>query len=111
MSHISIVEELLTEVRILLHLFLESFLKRNELFVDLLFDNLGCSLPGLKERSELDLLAHFGNPKCVTPILASSVNQVDQSASLPPYLIPAISMADYLSKANQRLLLKPNLLC
>ena len=32
------------------------------------------------------------------PILA--VNAVDQTVSLPPYLLPAISMADYLAKAK-----------
>ena len=84
--------------KILLHLFLESSLKQDELFVDLHFGNLGCSLPGLNERTESDVLEHFGNPECVTPILA--VNPVDQTASLPPYLIPAISMADYLAKAT-----------
>ena len=72
--------------------------------VDLHFNNLGCSLPGLNERTELDLLTHFGNPECVTPILA--VDPADQTASLPPYLIPAISMADYLAKAKPPLSLE-----
>ena len=76
----------------------ESSLKQNELFVDLHFGNLGCSLPGLNERTELDLLGHFGNPDCVTPILA--VDPVDQTVSLPPYLVPAISMAEYLVKSK-----------
>ena len=33
-----------------------------------------------------------------TPVLAT--NPVDQTASLPPYLIPAISMAEYAAKAK-----------
>ena len=52
----------------------------------------------IDERTELDLLGHFGSPECVTPIIA--VNVADQTASLPPYLIPAISMADYLANAK-----------
>ena len=54
----------------------------------------------------LDFLAHssFGNPECVIPILAA--NLVDQTVSLPPYLIPNISMAAYLAKEKLLLTLE-----
>jgi hypothetical protein len=65
--------------------------------VDLHLDNFGCTLPGLNEHSEWDVMAHFGNPDCV-PILA--VNPMNQTASIPPYIVSAISMADYLAKSR-----------
>ena len=67
------------------------------IIVDLHIGNLGCSLPGLNERTELDFMAHFQNPECV-PILA--VNPMDQTASLPSYLVVALSTADYLAQAR-----------
>ena len=71
---------------ILLSFSLESFLKR--IVLDLHLNNIGCqwSLPasGLNECRSL-------------------LNPVDQTASFPPYLVPAISIAEYLAKAKPRL--------
>jgi serine/threonine-protein kinase SRPK3 len=51
----------------------------------------------LDERSEIDLLEHFGDPECTVVL---PVNPADQSASLPSYLVTAISMADYMVKSR-----------
>jgi hypothetical protein len=74
-----------------------SQLSDQHILVDLHIDNFGCSLPGLDELGDSDLIDHFGDPDCV-PILA--VNPMDQTSALPPYIVSAISMADYLAKAT-----------
>jgi hypothetical protein len=43
---------------------------------------------------------HLYSPDCV-PILA--VNPMDQTASLPPYIVAAISMADYMVESKSPL--------
>jgi hypothetical protein len=48
-------------------------------------------------------MAHFDNPECV-PILA--VNPMDQTGSLPLYLVVALSMAEYLAQARPPLLIE-----
>lgn len=64
--------------------------------VDLHLDNFGCTLPGLNEHSEEDLMAHFPPPECTVVL---TVDPMDQTTSLPPYLVTAISMADYMVNA------------
>ena len=59
--------------------------------------NLGCTIPGLNENTEEDLLLHFVNPEC---IIVLTVDPSDQAASFPPYLVKAISMADYMVDAH-----------
>jgi hypothetical protein len=64
------------------------------------FDNFGCSIPGLDNHAELDIIAHFSNPDCT---LIFAINPMDQTASLPPYIVAAISMADYMVKSKTSL--------
>jgi hypothetical protein len=70
-------------------------ISRLNAIVDLHIGNFGCSVPGLNKCSKLDLLGHLGNPECV-PILP--VKLMNQTASLPHYLVMPISMARYLSE-------------
>jgi len=66
------------------------------LFVDLHLGNICCTLPGLNEHTEEDLIAHFVPPEC-TVVLTE--DPMDQTTSLPPYLVTSISMADYMVNA------------
>jgi len=70
------------------------------LFVDLHLGNLGCTLPSLDEHTEEDLIAHFGSPECTVVLTA---DPMDQTTSLPPYLVTSISMADYMVNAKSSL--------
>jgi hypothetical protein len=65
--------------------------------VDLHIGNLGCTLPGLSERSVRDVLEHFSEPECTVVL---PINPGKQTASLPPYLVTAMSMADYMVNAD-----------
>ena len=64
--------------------------------LDLHIDNFGCSIPGLDEEAQSDIMEFFDPPDCV-PVIA--VDPANQTASLPPYMVAAISMADYMVKS------------
>jgi hypothetical protein len=50
----------------------------------------------LNEHTEEDLIAHFAPPECTVVLTA---DPMDQTTSLPPYLVTSISMADYMVNA------------
>jgi hypothetical protein len=54
-------------------------------------------MPGLDRHTGWDLTASVGVPECI-PVVA--VDPMNQSASLPPYLVVAFSMRDYLAHAR-----------
>lgn len=60
---------------------------------DLHTGNLACTLPGLDDQSEDDLLSHFGSPE-VTIVLPRNTEK--QSDSLPPYLVPSVSILSFM---------------
>lgn len=64
--------------------------------LDLHFGNFGCSIPGLNEETQSDIMQFFDPPDCV-PVIA--VDPANQTASLPLYMVVAISMADYMVKS------------
>ena len=50
----------------------------------------------MNEHAEEDVTAHFPPPECAVVL---TVDPMDQTTSLPPYVVTAISMADYLVNA------------
>jgi hypothetical protein len=64
--------------------------------LDLHIGNFGCSIPGLNEETQSDIMKFFDPPDCV-PVIA--VDPENQTAYLPPYMVVAISMADYMVKS------------
>ena len=65
-------------------------------YIDLRTGNVGITLPTLNEHSPREILDYFGQPECTIVLL--TVQPVLPQA-LPPYLVPPISVIDYL--ANQ----------
>jgi hypothetical protein len=63
---------------------------------DLHIGNFGCSIPGLDEETQSDIREFFDPPDCV-PVVA--VDPENQNEFLPPYMVVAISMADYMVKS------------
>jgi serine/threonine-protein kinase SRPK3 len=59
--------------------------------------NLCCTLPGLNEHIEEDLIEHFGPPECTVVLTA---DPMDQTTSFPPYLVTSISIVDYMVNAK-----------
>ncbi|KAG6920138.1 hypothetical protein DXG01_004904 [Tephrocybe rancida] len=60
---------------------------------DLHVGNVGVALPTLNDHSPQDILDHFGNPECTIVLPTGQPSHPD---ALPPYLVPAISIIDYL---------------
>ncbi|KAF8522372.1 kinase-like domain-containing protein, partial [Gautieria morchelliformis] len=62
---------------------------------DLHIENLGCTLPGLDDHTEENILGHFVAPACTVVL---TVDPTHQTPSLPLYLVEPISMVDYIMK-------------
>jgi len=61
--------------------------------IDFHAGNIGVSLPGLNTHPPRQILDYFGNPECV--IVLPITHPADPGA-VPPYLVPSISLIDYL---------------
>ncbi|KAJ3513710.1 hypothetical protein NLJ89_g2791 [Agrocybe chaxingu] len=66
--------------------------------------NVGISLPSLNGHSPREILDYFGQPEC-TIILPTEPPALPQS--LPPYLVPPISVIDYLANNDPAFMERP----
>ena len=61
-------------------------------------------MPQLKEHSEEAIMDYFASPECI-PIIAR--NPMEQGDSLPLYIVPSISVVDYLRETGTLETLEP----
>jgi serine/threonine-protein kinase SRPK3 len=63
-------------------------------WLDLHPRNVGVALPTLSNHPIKDILHYFGNPEC---IIVLPEKQPSEPQALPAYLVPPISIAEYLT--------------
>jgi len=63
-------------------------------WLDLHLGNVGVALPTLNNHPITNILHHFGNPEC---IIVLPEEQPSDPQALPAYLVPPISIAEYLT--------------
>jgi len=69
-------------------------------WLDLHLGNIGVTLPTLNNHPIRDILHYFGNPEC---IIVLPEEQPSDPQALPPYLVPPISIAEYLTDKDHTL--------
>jgi len=69
-------------------------------WIDLHLGNIGVALPTLDDHSIGDIFDYFGSPEC-TIILPRERPSLPQA--LPPYLVPPISITEYLTHRDPTL--------
>ncbi len=69
-------------------------------WLDLHFGNVGVALPTLNDHPIGDILDYFGNPEC-TIVLPQ--RHPSHPQALPAYLVPPISIMEYLTRKDPTL--------
>lgn len=62
--------------------------------------NVGVALPTLNEHRTEDILGYFGNPECT---IVLPLKQLSHPQVFPAYLVPPISIAEYLTHKDPAL--------
>lgn len=68
--------------------------------LDLHLGNVGVALPTLNKHPIKNILHYFGNPEC---IIVLPEEQPSDPEALPAYLVPPISIAEYLTNKDPTL--------
>jgi len=69
-------------------------------YLDLHLGNIGVALPTLSDHPMKSILSYFGHPEC-TIVLPEK--QTSHPQALPAYLVPSISIAEYLTHKDPAL--------
>ena len=69
--------------------------------LDLRAGNVGISLPSLNNHPPSEILDYFNHPACT---IVLSTTHPTHPGALPPYLVPSISVIDYMVDNDKNLL-------